>query len=196
MLSINFLSKIKNNFAIIYAGNDPTIATKLILLQNNVLKKYPDINIWYTFRQSIQKIFPQFQTVITLEKYLECENNFLKFCEINANLKADPVLEFCEQNDLEMFVSKANNIKPNKFGLILNDDNINIQELKNKFACGIVPSADLSRFLNFYDAFIGFESVELLACAAEGKKIYLLKKGLGHFSFPKMFPDTELLELN
>lgn len=195
MVSINFLSKINNNFPIIYGGKDPTIAAKLIILKTNILKKYPKINTWFVFEEEVRKLFDQFPLAISFEKYKEYENNFTKIHKIESDPKCDPVVKFCESNEIDMFVCNAKKINNPKVALISAGLSINtINEAEKKFSSNWVLNPDLSTSIEAFDVVVGKESVDIIVCAAKGKKICLAESKLGFNSFQKMFPDSELFE--
>lgn len=197
MVSINFLSKIKNNFAIIYGGKDPTVAAKLVVLKPNILQKYPNINLWLVFDEQIRKLFPEFELVINFETYNDYKNNFTKSQEINSDPKKDMIVDFCENNEINMFVAKSQNAKPSKIAVITKNLYQDIRKLcLDKFIHNVDFDPDLSHSIDAYDTIVGKESVDLIACAARNKKIYLVQHDLGHNSFQKMFPDSELFEGN
>jgi hypothetical protein len=195
VVSINFLSKIKNNFAIIYSGSNPCVAAKLVILKRNMLNKFPKLNIWLVFQKYIQEQYPQFPLVINFETFKEFGNNFTKQHEVSANPKEDPILQFCHENEIDMVIAKAEFVKTPKIALISNGADINIlQKFKNKFSGMVVIDPDLKKTIDIFNCVAGIESPDLIASAARGKKIYLLGSGLGCNSFRKMFPDTELFE--
>ena len=195
MVSINFLSKIKDNFAVIYGGKDPTVAAKLVVLKSNILKKYPRLNLWYVFDEQIQKQFPEFPLVINFETYEEYKNNFTKSQILESDPKKDILVEFCENNDVEMFVAKTKFAKHTKVAVVTKNLTTDItKKCLNMFVNNVDFNPDLSNSIDVYSTIVGKESVDLVACAARGKKVYLVENELGCNSFRKMFPDSELFE--
>lgn len=195
VVSINFLSKIRNNFALIYAGKDLTTAAKLLVLKPNILKKYPTINLWLVFDEHIKCNFPEFELVIDFKTYDEYKNNFTKSQEITSDPKKDVLVDFCDENNIDMFVAKSNFAKSAKIAVITKNINFDIKKLcLHKFIHNIDFDPDLNRSIDVYDTIVGKESTDLIACAARNKKIYLVEHNLGRNSFQKMFPDSELFE--
>lgn len=155
---------------------------------------YPDVSIWFVFQPHIQEIFAQLPTVITLEKFDQHRNNFLKFQEVCQDPKKDAILGFCQENKIDPFICVAKNTNSNRIAVISKNQDVNLQVVQDKLARPICFNPQLDDVVAGFDAILGCESPELLMLASKGLKVYLYKPSLGCISFQKMFPDTELFE--
>jgi hypothetical protein len=184
-----------NNFAIIYAGTDLTVAAKMVALKSNILKVYPEINLWYVFDKDIKYFFQEFPLVIDFNTYEEYKNNFTKIFKLESNTKTDCIVDLCNENNINFFISKSKIEKIKNTALITTNTRKDyIQECQIKFPNKMVVDPNLQEDGYLFDAIVGKESMDLIACAAMGKKIYILESNLGFNSFQKMFPDSELFE--
>lgn len=158
-----------------------------------MLRKFKTLNIWLIFQKHIQEQYLQFPLVINFETYKEFSNNFTKNQEVSTNPKEDLILQFCQDNEIDIFIANAQTIKTPNIALISQGVDINIlQKFKSKFAGMTIIDPDLVKTIDAFNCVAGVESPALIASAATGKKVYLLEAGLGCNSFRKMFPDTEL----
>ena len=184
-----------NNFAIIYAGTDLTVAAKMVALKSNILREYPKINLWYVFDKDIKYFFQEFPLVIDFQTYQDYKNNFTKIYKLENNTKTDCILDFCNENNINLLISKSKTDKIKTIALMTtNTKQDYIYECQNRFPNKMTVDPNLQEDGYFFDAIVGKESMDLIACAAMGKKIYILEPSLGFNSFQKMFPDAELFE--
>lgn len=175
-------------------GHDSALAAKLILLKKNTSEKYPDVSLWYVFQERIKSIFSDLPSVISLETFDKHRNNFLKFSEVYHDPKKDAITDFCETNEINPFICNSRNKNGHNIAVISKNQTINIEAAKQRFHGRLVIINNIPDSLSAFDAVLGQESPELLSLAAKGMKIYLCPTGIGHISFQKMFPDTELFE--
>ena len=99
-----------NNFAIIYAGTDLTVAAKMVALKSNILREYPKINLWYVFDKDIKYFFQEFPLVIDFQTYQDYKNNFTKIYKLENNTKTDCILDFCNENNTDCTQAQDRNV--------------------------------------------------------------------------------------
>lgn len=142
------------------------------------------------FHDEIAKIFDC--EFIYPQSFYEKNNLcFVKKYYLESNSKMDVVEKFCEDNNINIFITRSSSYNSNK---ILLQPNSKTEFWKNKLLLQFNKTVSLSdHILQNHSAdvvFAGIETPDLLTLAYKKRKIILLKEYEGSNSFQKMFPDT------
>lgn len=192
MFSIDDLVKIKKFLPIIYVTGEANQVAKLIILFPRIQEKYNNLKLILVVSDIHKEIFdyPFTMSYTTFKEYNHC---FAKEYMIQENINGDTVDDFCNENDVDFFVSKANPHNNTAY-YIGKEDNQSIKRIAERtFRIRPIYIKNLDSVVNSNSIIIGFDSPELVAAAYLGKKIILFGTEKRTISFRKMFPDTVLV---